>query len=114
MTIENALGKDEIYCTKCGEIISKNAIYCSHCGINQRTGIIRPDLHLIDGRNKFNAGLLAIFLGGLGAHKFYMGKVRTGIIYILFCWTLIPTLVSIAEGIIYLSDSEESFERRLY
>ena len=107
--MENALNKDEIYCTKCGEIISKNASYCSHCGINQRNGIIRPDLNLIGGRIKLNAGLLAIFLGGLGAHKFYMGKVRMGIIYILFCWTLIPTLVSIAEGIIYLSDSEEFF-----
>ena len=40
------------------------------------------------------AVLLALFLGGLGAHRFYMGQVGLGIAYVLFCWTLIPTFVA--------------------
>jgi TM2 domain-containing membrane protein YozV len=35
-------------------------------------------------KNKVVAGLLAIFVGGLGIHKFYLGKVGQGILYLLF------------------------------
>ncbi len=38
--------------------------------------------------------LLAIFLGGFGAHHFYMGRIGLGVLYLLFCWTLIPTIVA--------------------
>jgi TM2 domain-containing membrane protein YozV len=41
--------------------------------------------------------LLCLFLGGLGAHQFYMGNVLTGVLYLLFCWTLIPTIVAFVE-----------------
>lgn len=44
--------------------------------------------------------MLAFFLGGLGVHKFYAGKIGTGIIYLLFSWTFIPEIISIFEGII--------------
>ncbi len=60
-------------------------------------------------KNKVITGLLAIFLGGLGIHKFYLGQVGWGIAYILFSWTWIPTMVGVIEGIIYLSMSEKSF-----
>ncbi|MBP1732610.1 MAG: hypothetical protein H6Q55_3039, partial [Deltaproteobacteria bacterium] len=45
-----------------------------------------------------------------GIHKFYLGKVGLGIIYILFCWTGIPFIVGIIEGIIYLTKSDDAFE----
>ena len=44
------------------------------------------------------AVLLALFLGGLGAHKFYLGKIAAGIIYILFCWTTIPAWIALFEA----------------
>lgn len=47
--------------------------------------------------------LLAFFLGGLGAHKFYAGQIVTGLTYILFCWTGIPALLSVVEAFIVLS-----------
>lgn len=50
--------------------------------------------------NKIGYCLLAIFLGGLGIHKFYAGKVGMGIIYILFSWTLIPSVIGFIEGIL--------------
>ena len=39
--------------------------------------------------------LLAIFLGGIGAHDFYVGKPVTGVIKLIFCWTGIPTIISL-------------------
>jgi len=41
--------------------------------------------------------LLALFLGGLGAHKFYMGETGLGILYLVFFWTGIPALVAFIE-----------------
>lgn len=37
--------------------------------------------------------LLAIFLGGIGAHLFYYKKYIRGIIYLVFCWTYIPVFL---------------------
>lgn len=61
-------------------------------------------------KNKMVAGLLGIFLGGLGIHKFYMGKIGMGILYLVFCWTYIPAIVGFVEGIIYLCSNDENFQ----
>lgn len=44
-------------------------------------------------KDKTVALLLAILVGGIGAHKFYMGDNKTGVLYLIFCWTYIPTLL---------------------
>lgn len=64
--------------------------------------------------NKSNvvAGLLGIFLGGLGIHKFYCGKVGMGILYLCLCWTCIPEIIGFIEGIVYLTESEQEFNRK--
>lgn len=61
------------------------------------------------GRNRVTAALLALFLGGLGVHKFYLGQAVQGIIYILFCWTFIPSLIAFVEAMIYLTMKDEDF-----
>lgn len=61
-------------------------------------------------KNKVAAGLLAIFLGGLGVHKFYLGKIGMGILYLCFCWTGIPALIGFIEGILYLCSNDENFQ----
>ncbi|MBE1443750.1 NINE protein [Paenibacillus sp. OAS669] len=63
-------------------------------------------------KSKIVAGILAILLGGFGIHKFYLGRVGWGIVYLLFCWTYIPTLISLVEGIIYFASSDESFNMK--
>ena len=55
---------------------------------------------------------LLLILGGLGVHKFYLGNIKEGIIYLLFCWTFIPAVVGFIEGIIYLTMSDDAFERK--
>ena len=52
-------------------------------------------------KNRFIAALLAIFLGGFGVHKFYLGKWN-GIFYLLLCWTYVPVIIAFIEGVLYL------------
>ena len=91
------------FCKDCGEKINAKAEICPKCGVRQeyavRTG----------GKSKIAAGLFGIFLGGLGIHKFYLGQIGWGIVYLIFCWTFIPELVGFIEGIIYLTMSDEAF-----
>lgn len=61
------------------------------------------------GKSKTTAGILAILLGGLGVHKFYLGQTGKGILYLLFCWTYIPAILGVIEGITYLTSSDEKF-----
>ena len=68
--------------------------------------------HKTGDRTKVAAVLLALFLGGLGAHKFYLGQAGQGILYLLFFWTFIPACVAFLEAIIYATQSEHDFDRK--
>ena len=57
--------------------------------------------------NKLAYALLAIFLGGIGVHKFYAGKTGSGIVYLIFCWTAVPAIVGFIEGIIALTKESD-------
>ncbi len=41
--------------------------------------------------------LLTFILGGFGAHKFYFGENKKGILYLMFCWTFIPSIIACCE-----------------
>ena len=100
--------REHKFCVACGEQLDFIAEICPKCGVRQprfpgsqmQVGISR----------RIAAALFAILLGTFGIHKFYLGKVGLGIIYILFCWTGIPFIVGIIEGIIYLTKSDDAFE----
>lgn len=53
--------------------------------------------------NKTLYAVLTILFGFIGINKFYAGKIKQGILSILFCWTLIPLILSIAEFIVVLT-----------
>ncbi|WP_231037823.1 TM2 domain-containing protein [Pectinatus frisingensis] len=57
--------------------------------------------------------VLAILLGGIGIHKFYTGKIGLGIVYLIFCFTGIPFIIGIIEGIAALTKDTDS-EGRIY
>ena len=60
-------------------------------------------------QQKLIQSALAIFLGGIGAHKFYQGKTFQGVMYLVFCWTFLPGFVGFIEGIRYLFMPVEDF-----
>ncbi|MDD4983729.1 MAG: TM2 domain-containing protein [Candidatus ainarchaeum sp.] len=96
-------GADEIFCPSCGEIIKTEAEICPKCGVRQKQVVAKKD--------KLTAGLLAIFLGGFGVHKFYLNRVGLGILYLVFCWTFIPAIVGFIEGILYLISTDDEFQK---
>ncbi|UTW04361.1 NINE protein [Amphritea atlantica] len=93
--------KSTVFCRECGEKISALASTCNHCGQVQNTG----------GKSKVAAGLLGIFLGGFGIHRFYLGQ-WWGIFYLLFFWTWIPGIIAFIEGIVFLCTSEQSWLKK--
>lgn len=40
---------------------------------------------------------LCLFLGGIGAHKFYAGKWFQGLLYLAFSWTWVPVIISLID-----------------
>lgn len=102
-------GENEKYCTSCGELINKQAELCPECGVRQPapgTGSESSDT------DQVAAGILALLLGGLGAHKFYQGNAKIGILYLCLFWTFIPALISLVEGILILLADEEEYHRK--
>ena len=70
----------------------------------------------VGSKNRVTAALLAFFLGGLGAHKFYLGHTGLGIVFIILTFTIIGAIfftgpVAFIEFIIYLTKTDEEFER---
>lgn len=99
-------GTDEKYCVECGELIYKQAEMCPECGVRQPTGGSSTDSEQVA------AGILALLLGGLGAHKFYQGNTRNGVLYLCFFWTAIPALLGLIEGILMLLADEKEYEEK--
>lgn len=106
MTIDSAprsRAANEKYCHECGEVIRERAEICPKCGVRQ------VGRGVAGSKSKVAAGVLALLLGGIGIHKFYLGRAGQGILYILFCWTFIPAIIALVEGIVYLCSSDEAF-----
>jgi TM2 domain-containing membrane protein YozV len=70
------------------------------------------------GKSRGVAGLLAILVGSLGIHYFYLGKTTAGIIFLLVsvlsCGILaaITGIVSLIQGIMMFTMTEEAFEQK--
>ena len=78
--------ENEKFCSTCGAIILKAAEICPKCGVRQQTDSAATFIESIGDLSEsdwLTALLLAIFLGGLGVHRFYVGKIGTGILMIL-------------------------------
>jgi TM2 domain-containing membrane protein YozV len=64
-------------------------------------------------KSKAAAILWGAFLGGFGAHKFYMGSWGWGIIYLLTFWLYIPFLLAMIEWVHYVLLSDDEFQQRV-
>ena len=88
-------------CETCGAAVLAKAEICPSCGVRQRTPVSKAALLL-----------LTFFLGGIGAHKFYLGKYWQGALYLLFCWTYLPALAALVEFVIYAFTSSERLDEK--
>ena len=104
-----AMPADMKYCSGCAKPVHKTAASCPYCGARLASHGSSPLAGPAGEKNRMLAVILAIFLGGLGAHKFYLGQMMWGIVYLLFCWTFIPAIVGLVEGILYVGMSDEKF-----
>lgn len=62
-------------------------------------------------KNKTLATILALCLGFLGMHQFYLNDNITGILYLIFCWTLLPIVLSVMDFFILLWMKHENFNK---
>ena len=83
-----------MYCKNCGNPMDVNAAVCIKCGCAKGTGLsychncgnptvpgaavctacgVALNVVTAESKSKMTAGLLGIFLGGLGIHNFYLG-----------------------------------------
>lgn len=129
-----------MYCRNCSKEVDNQAVACPSCGVPPRAakkfcnncGSETQDIQTMctkcgvslsvasaGGKNKVIAGLLAIFLGWLGIHKFYLGYNKEGIIMILIsligglitCGAVsgIVSIIALIEGIIYITKTDDEF-----
>ena len=91
-----------VYCRGCGKEIHRSARACPHCGAVQRTDVVK---------SKTVAGVLALFLGGFGIHRFYLNH-WWGLFYFLFCWTFIPSIIALAEALAFFCASDEAWSAK--
>jgi TM2 domain-containing membrane protein YozV len=77
-----------MFCFNCGNEVCAGNNFCPKSG--QRRVGVEPQMAVVNSEDKTIIWLLFIFLGGYGAHRFYLGgkHTRWGIIYLLtfgFC-----------------------------
>ncbi len=131
-----------MYCRNCGKEVAENAEVCINCGVkplmgkkfcqncgaetqpNQeiciKCGVKLKSSTAVGTKSKVTAGLLGIFLGSLGIHKFYLGYNNSGLIMLLvsiigciFSFGIVAGIMGIIgliEGIIYLTKSDNAFD----
>lgn len=80
-----------MYCKECGKEINDKAIVCPNCGCSTKHNTFSTE------RNKWIALLLWFFLGGLGAHRFYVKDNNGGAMYIALL-----ILGTITLGLLYI------------
>ena len=132
-----------MYCRECGKKVNENAVACTGCGVNPKLsknfcgacGVKTKDNQIVclkcgvslggslagsssGEKSKIIACLLALFLGTIGVHKFYLGYNTQGIImllcgtvgWILFLPPLVMAIIALIEAIMYISKSDEEFQ----
>lgn len=88
-----------MYCKNCGKEMKNNEKFCPECGTTVNGHFAQqipqqPVINVVNNntnvnknfgyahKSKWMAFFLCLFLGYLGAHRFYVGKVGTGIIWL--------------------------------
>lgn len=134
------MSQETKYCKHCGQVIDADCIICPKCGKQvEELKAAHPDNIIINNNNNASSSasaaayasagryrddvspkswlvtlLLCIFVGVIGVHRFYAGKIGTGIIMILLCWTGISAIWAVIDLImIILSKFTDKRGRRI-
>ena len=102
------------FCPGCGKGLHVSAPACPSCGAPQMM-VAAQQVSGLSARpikDRITAAILALILGGLGVHKFYLGQNVAGLIYLLLCWTFIPAIIGFVEGIIFLLSDDATFHQK--
>ena len=100
------------FCHSCGGVIDMMAVVCPRCGVMQST-----PAHLVEVNSEkriLPAFLLCFFAGFLGVHRFYAGKIGTGVLQLvtlggLGIWWLVD-MIMIVVGAFRDSEGEKLTE----
>ncbi len=93
-----------MFCSKCGAQLNEGSVFCSRCGarvapvVEQAAGEVSP-------KSRLAASLLAIFLGWVGAHRFYTGKIGTAVVMLIL--GVASTLCYFGAMIVGIASAEE-------
>lgn len=109
----NEIDPNAAICVKCGFEKGTGANYCAHCGaaVNPGASVCMSCGYAVTNeanvdptqqKSKLVAGLLGIFLGGLGIHNFYLGYTGKAIAQIVLSCFGIGAVWGLIEGILIL------------
>lgn len=88
-----------VYCSGCGKQIHDSAAACPGCGMQIALPPAQAQVqYSMSDKRILPAFLLCFFLGVLGIHRFYVGKIGTGIAQLLTfggvgIWALIDLII---------------------
>ena len=119
-------------CPFCREKIQANALKCKHCGSmvdagHQQQPPIQAQQPIQENqqatqysqspqpekiKSQTTAAILCALIGGFGAHRFYLGPIWTGVVYLLLCWTGISGLIALVETYIIAFSSQETWAKK--
>ena len=121
-------------CRHCGEWVSRDCLtcgtpirdqwagrgFCADCeskegpgsSLQQTPGQVPIPLQYGLRKSRSVSIGLSLVLGGIGAHKFYLEKTGMGVLYAMFFWTGIPSIIGLFEGAKYIRMDDEEFHRR--
>jgi hypothetical protein len=83
-----------MFCSRCGKEITGSPAFCQSCGASLVENVnVSP-------KSRLATSLLAWYLGFLGVHRFYLGKIGTGILMLLTfgglgIWTIIDFIFAV-------------------
>ena len=67
---------DDVFCRACGSSIKREAEICPKCGVRQKSAEVFGDIS----KKWIIVLLFSVFVGSLGVHRFYVGKIGTGLL----------------------------------
>jgi TM2 domain-containing membrane protein YozV len=120
-------------CRHCGEWVSRDCLacgtpirdqwaargFCADCEsrgpsgfpVQSSPGPLQVATYYEPPKSRSVSVALALVLGGLGAHKFYLDRPGKGVLYLMFCWTGIPSIIGLFEAVKYIRMTDEEFIR---